>query len=173
MEFLERSTNKAEIESRSNDFGLTPLMVACYLGQNQVVLNLLEMETLEVNATSKVGSTALIYACYKGHSKIALALLNDRRVDRQLRNFGRLNALDYARIMGLRDVVGLLLETSITNEQRGKMSKSTDNSPHDIISSPYIRNHVVFQEQAPPSLNLPTPRTVPSSMKQRNREIER
>ena len=65
------------------DDGLTPLYIACYKGQKDIVNVLLSQESIDINKATATdnGITPLYIACEKGHTDIVNALLSQESID--------------------------------------------------------------------------------------------
>ena len=98
-----------------DEFGWTPLMLACHKGHNDVVKLLLDhSERLELNATTKSGETALLWFCKRGYTDVVkLFLDHSERIELNAPdNDTLMTALMWACHNGCKDVVQLLLEHS-------------------------------------------------------------
>ena len=92
--------------------GWTPLMMAAYAGNIQVVKALIAAGA-DVNATTKKGTTPLMYAksvAVHSNDLVLINLLLDSGADASARDKTGQSVLDYARLEGSPAVIGCLLE---------------------------------------------------------------
>jgi hypothetical protein len=100
--------NHIKLDYTLHSNGLTPLMMACREGHEDVVHALLERGA-EVNTQTPNGVTALMQACRTGHTDIARTLVNyGARID--TRTKWGMAAVDWAHQCGDTEILGLLDE---------------------------------------------------------------
>jgi len=92
--------------SQTDARGFTPLIMACYLGQLQIVEYLLD-QGVNINAKDSAGNTALMGICFKGNLEIASLLLY-KGADVNIKNKDEVDALTYATKYGHDAIVSLL-----------------------------------------------------------------
>lgn len=104
--------NNIDIDQKTNNSGVTPLMHACKEGQKDIV-ELLINNNADVNrTTADLGLTALMFACIEGHKDIAELLINNNaHVNQSTTDIGA-TALMFACIEGHKDIVDLLIKHS-------------------------------------------------------------
>ena len=70
-----------EIKTMTDEFGFTPLIIACQFFQIEVVQMLLDIPDIDVDAVDKSGKSALIWACRHDNWEVVKLLLKDNRID--------------------------------------------------------------------------------------------
>jgi ankyrin repeat protein len=96
----------AKAFNTTNSNGFTPLILACYRGNNEVAKILIE-NNCDINVKSEMG-TALMASIVKGNNEIALLLIN-KKADVNLTDAQGTTALMYAVQFKNIDLVKLLL----------------------------------------------------------------
>ncbi len=99
----------ANVNARNSE-GRTPLIMACIVGDLEVVRELFKHDELDANVHCKQGATALIIASDKGHLDIVRELLKHDKVDVNLCAGNGTTALMIASIKGHMDVLRELLK---------------------------------------------------------------
>lgn len=102
-------THKACPNTR-DDEGLTPLMHAVVMGHPSITSRLLEISTLDVNASDTNGRTALMMAAVRGDRTVLRLLLGARDIKVNSQDLFRNSALVLAAREGHMDAVALLME---------------------------------------------------------------
>ena len=101
---LQMDNLKVNIET---DDKLTPLMKACEIGNNEVIALLIQIGNADPEKRDNEGWNSLFYAAYSGKVQTVQYLL-DIGVDKNIVDYKRFRAVDWARHNGHGDVVSLL-----------------------------------------------------------------
>ena len=115
--------------------GFTPLIIAGYRGQKDVVTYLLQAGA-DINASSPEG-TVLLGVCYKGNTEVAKLLL-DHKADVNARNQQGTTALMFAVHSDNSDLVKLLLKAGAKKDVEDKSGKTALDYAKMIHSSEII-----------------------------------
>lgn len=121
--------------NKPNENGFSPLIIACYRNQKEVVEFLLN-QNVNVNFNSPEG-TALIGTCYKGNLEIAALLLNNK-ANVNAQNENGTTALIFAVQANHLQLVTLLLSKNAAKESKEKSGRTAldyarENQNKDII----------------------------------------
>lgn len=93
-----------------DEFGNTPLILACRMRMPKIALLLIESGNSNPSAQNKEGDTALIYACTTVSKRVALALIATGKSNPGVQNNNGDTALIYACYAGMDDVAIALIE---------------------------------------------------------------
>lgn len=104
-----------------NDEGFSPLILACYRGNNNVAKFLIE-NNIEINSKSKMG-TPLMAAIVKGNNEIA-KLLIENKADINYADENGTTALIYSVQFGNKQILKLLLENSVDKTHKDNKGKT-------------------------------------------------
>ncbi|TDP60368.1 ankyrin repeat domain-containing protein [Flavobacterium dankookense] len=104
-----------------NDEGFSPLILACYRGNNNVAKFLIE-NNYEINSKSKMG-TPLMAAIVKGNNEIA-KLLIENKVDVNAEDENGTTALIYSVQFGNKQILKLLLENNVDKTHKDNKGKT-------------------------------------------------
>ena len=107
----------ADCNQQEVDGELTPLMIACSKGYDNVVDILLSASTIDVNMCDAKGQTALFIACLHGHSEVLQALSVQRDIQGNLtRSADHSSPLQVACMMShSSDIIATILATNGTD----------------------------------------------------------
>jgi ankyrin repeat protein len=103
-----------DVVNSKNDFGFTPLILACYQGNNEVATFLIK-KNADINYVSDEG-TALMAAVVKGNLELVKVLLMNK-ANPDLTNSLGTTALMYAVQFNNSDITKLLLEFNANKKQ--------------------------------------------------------
>jgi ankyrin repeat protein len=92
-----------------NKDGFSPLILACYRGNNEVAKFIIEVGS-DINGTSSMG-TPLMAAVVKGNSEIVKLLL-EKKTDVNIADANGTTALIYATMFRNYDIAGLLIKAN-------------------------------------------------------------
>jgi len=110
---VEEAKELLKVDSESfnvkNSDGFSPLILACYRGNNKVANFLIENGS-DINDNSNMG-TALMAAVVKGNSEIVKLLL-DKKANVNIADANGSTALIYAAMFKKYDIVGLLIKAN-------------------------------------------------------------
>jgi len=104
-----------------NDAGYSPLILACYRGNNEVARFLIENGS-DINGTSSMG-TPLMSAVVKGNIEIVKALL-DKKADVNASDANGITALIYAVQFQNPQILSLLLQYKVDKTHKDKEGKT-------------------------------------------------
>lgn len=104
-----------------NENGYSPLVLACYRGNNEVAKFLIENGS-DINGNSKMG-TALMSAIVKGNNEIAKLLIN-KKADLNAADANGITALIYAVQFGNIEILGLLIANNVDKTHQDKEGKT-------------------------------------------------
>ena len=125
-----------DVVNSKNDFGFTPLILACYQGNNEVAIFLIK-KNADINYVSDEG-TALMAAVVKGNLELVKALLMNK-ANLDLTNSKGTTALMYAVQFNNYEITKLLLEykankTLINNEGKTAFEYAVFSNNEKIIN---------------------------------------
>ncbi len=106
-------TNNPNSINEPNEAGYTPLILACYHG-NEEVVNFLIDKVKDINGTSGYG-TPLMAAVVKGDLNI-IELLLDKKADTNIADSNGTTALHYATLFKQTDIVKLLVKAGAKSD---------------------------------------------------------
>jgi uncharacterized protein len=104
-----------------NEEGYSPLILACYRGNNEVAKLLIELNS-DINGNSKMG-TPLMAAIVKGNNEMATLLL-EKKADVNIFDENGTTALIYAVMFQNKKLVALLLENKADKTHKDKKEKT-------------------------------------------------
>ena len=99
------SSNKVDVNKRSGNSGMNPILLASFAGNSEVVeflADVHDVHKIDLNVVDENGMTPIMWASYKGYHEIVDILL-DSNVDLNITMVG-LNALDLAKREGHSDI---------------------------------------------------------------------
>ncbi len=119
-----------------NEAGYTPLILACYHGNEEVVYALIE-QVKDIDGSSEMG-TPLMAATVKGYASIVKALL-EKGANPNISDANGTTALHYATMFQLEDIVKMLVDanadtTSKDNRGNSPLDYATLKNDKTIIS---------------------------------------
>ncbi len=106
-------TNNPNSINQSNEAGYTPLILACYHGNEEVAKFLVD-KVEDINGTSGYG-TPLMAAVVKGDLNI-IELLLDKKADTNIADSNGTTALHYATLFNKPDIVKLLVNAGAESD---------------------------------------------------------
>ena len=119
--FIRTIKGNADLVNQTNKEGITPLMLACHKGNNEVASYLISIVD-NINTSSEMG-TALIACATKGNNIIAKLLL-EKKADPNIKDACGNTALMYAVQFKNIELVKLLLDYNADKKQRDGLGKT-------------------------------------------------
>lgn len=104
-----------------NDEGYSPLVLACYRGNNEVAKFIID-HCSDINGSSKMG-TSLMASIVKGNNEIATLLIN-KKAELNIADENGTTALIYAVMFKNSDIIKLLLENNVDKAHKDKSDKT-------------------------------------------------
>lgn len=126
VEKVRKLLSKSKLKvNAANQYGDTALHLASLNGHVEVVKELLTHPDIAVNAQSKDnGNTALMAACDNSQIEVVKLLVADPRINVNIKNRKGRNALHFAVMSGMREVIKLLLAKGIDAKAKDLEGKS-------------------------------------------------
>lgn len=111
-----------ELVHMKNERGFTPLIMASYVDQNEVVELLLDKGVI-IDDQDMAGNTALMGVCFKGNIKLARLLISKGA---DINKVNKLNqtALSYACQFGQKEITELLLKNNVDKSIKDTSNKT-------------------------------------------------
>ena len=136
---LERCNSEESGLHIRDDNGRTTLMIACIIGDKDVVQSLLDNSeiNIDLNARNHWEETALMVACKIGNRDVVQLLLDnqERNIDLNAKNWLGWTAFMIACLHGHKDVVKLLLD----NSERNIDFNARDNIGYTVLNHACIK----------------------------------
>ncbi|MFI1743717.1 ankyrin repeat domain-containing protein [Thalassobellus sediminis] len=120
-EILKLYKANPNIINTTNNSGYSPLILACYHGNNNIVSFLID-KVKDINGSSEYG-TPLMAAVVKGNIKITKLLL-DKKADPNITDPNGTTALHYAVLFKLTDIAKLLVKSGAKYNLKDNNGKS-------------------------------------------------
>ena len=105
---LQKTDSPAGFDSYVDQRGSTPLILASYYNQVEIVKFLLDRSS-NINHQDHSGNTALMGACFKGYKEVVSVLL-EHGADCNLKNYNHATALFYAASFNQPEIAQILLD---------------------------------------------------------------
>lgn len=120
-EILKLYNESPDIINTTNNSGYSPLILACYHGNDNIVSFLID-KVKDINGSSDYG-TPLMAAVVKGNLKITKILL-DKKADPNIADPNGTTALHYAVLFKLTDIAKLLVKAGAKHSLKDNNGKS-------------------------------------------------
>ncbi|MCY3997859.1 MAG: ankyrin repeat domain-containing protein [Flavobacteriaceae bacterium] len=122
LKSLNKMDDRVDFDSFVDQRGSTPLILAAYYNQVEIVKFLLN-RSININHQDHSGNTALMGACFKGYKEVVLILL-EHGADCNIKNYNQATALFYAAGFNQPEIAQILLEKGADTTIKDKYDKT-------------------------------------------------